>query len=210
MQAVLAIILLLFLAGLLWSLWYVLTNPRRRARHIAAELSVPAVSNSAPLVVGYRRSVSAAAAAFFAIIAANIAARNVTPVLVVVIALCVVLAAFYARLAADPKPVLVIRSDGITLIRQRRVLRWEDIETMAIEQGQGLYGIERYSLVLQLAPHAVDATEHKSRGLVTTNDDTLTILLKLLSPRWDQIARAIHERSGRRPVLPRKYALVPQ
>jgi len=135
---------------------------------------------------------------------------NVTPVLVVVFALCVLLAAFYARLAANPKPVLVIRSDGITLIRQRRALRWEDIETMAIEQGQGLYGIERYSLVLQLAPHAVEATEHKSRGLVTTNDDTLTILLELLSPRWDQIARAIHERSGRRPVVPRKYALVPQ
>ncbi len=79
MQLVLAIIDLSLLAGLLWSLWYVLGNPRRRARHIAAELSAPLVSESAPLSVGRRRWVSGATAAFFALFAVDAAVLESRP-----------------------------------------------------------------------------------------------------------------------------------
>ncbi len=206
MQAALAVILLLLLAGLLWSLWFVVTNPRRRARHIAVELSAPAGSSSAPFVVGYKRWSNLAGGAFFAIIAANIAARTTTPVSVGAITLCVVLVAWQIRLALGPKSVLVIDGDGITLVRKRRSLRWEDVETMSIEERSGVYGIERHSLILTLTAIGCEAAERMSRGVVTSDGESVTILLGLLSPNWDQIARAIYQRSGRRPVVPHKYA----
>jgi hypothetical protein len=186
---------------------FVVTNPRRRARHIAAELSAPPVENSEPFVVAYKRLLNVGGAATFAIIAGNIGARSTSRLSVVAIGLCVLVVVWRIRVALDPRPVLVIDGDGVKLIRRGRTLRWVDIETSAIDESYGLYGVEQHSLVLTLAPHDENPTAHASLGVVRINADRVTVPLDLLSPHWDQIARAIHERSGRRPQVPRKYTI---
>jgi hypothetical protein len=207
MHLVLAIIDLSALAGLLWSLWYVLGNPRRRARHIAAELSAPLVSESAPLSVGRRRWVSGATAAFFALFAVDAAVlEHEAGTLVLLLVICVPMAALSARAALSAKPVLVIDDDGIVVTRPPRRLRWNDIESTAIEERTGTFGVEQQHLVLRLAAHCVEPPQRGRRRLATRERDIVRIPLYLMTPSWPRIARAISERSGRTPAVPTKYA----
>jgi hypothetical protein len=71
MKFVLAVILVALIGGLLWSLSFVFTNPRRRARQIATELSAPVIRTSQTLVVRYRRWTNGAAALWLAVLLAN-------------------------------------------------------------------------------------------------------------------------------------------
>lgn len=206
MKFVLAIILLALLGGLLWSLWFVLTNPRRRARQIAAKLSAPVVRTSEPFVVRYRRWTNGAAALFLALLLANVVTRtHDAAAIVMTLAIVAPVAVCLGWLAISSKPVLVITGEGIITRRPQRRLRWDDVETIAIEEGRGYSGVETYSLVLHLAPESVEPPERHLDGLVTTENETITTPLSLVSPKWPSIARAIHERSGRRPVLPSRY-----
>src|SRR5690348_10242505 len=100
MQLVLAIIVLALIAGLLGLLWYVITNPRRRADQIAAELAEPADRTSRPLVVGYRRAACGAAAILFGLMAANVAVRAQNPPMMVCCSWC--LSRFARSLFASP------------------------------------------------------------------------------------------------------------
>jgi hypothetical protein len=206
MQLVLAIIVISLLAGLLWSLWFVLTNPRRRARQIATELRAPVSSESAPLIVGHRRWVSGGAAAWFAVLAVDMTREHNPLAAVLLFALCAIPAAYYARNAVGAKRVMIIDGDGIVGTKPPRHLRWNDIETIAIEERSGTFGIEQQDLVLHLPSYSVEPPEHHLRGLVTSDHDKVVIPLYLLSPDWPQIVRAIRERSGRRPLVPAKYA----
>jgi hypothetical protein len=143
-------------------------------------------------------------AILFAVIAANVVVRGHDAVAVVVLlALLTPVVILFARFAVQTKPVLVIDCDGIDVARERRTLGWGDIATIAIDEGAGLYGVETHTLVLRVAPHAVRGPNPR----VTTDSETVTVPLGLLSPNWHQIARAIHELSGRPPVIPAKYAL---
>ena len=206
MQAVLAIILVALLGGLLWSLWFVVTNPRRRARQVAAELAAPVFSNPAPLIVSYRRWVQGGAALWFAILLGDAVTRtHDAAVAVVAVAIFAPVVAWAGWLAISGRPVLVIGGDGIIVSRRRRRLRWEDIETIAIEEGSGFAGVETYSLVLHVASESVEPPERRLGGVVTIDNETITTPLQLLSPSWHEIARAIHERSGRQPIVPSRY-----
>jgi hypothetical protein len=206
MKFVLAVIVVALIGGLLWSLWFVLTNPRRRARQLAAELSRPFIGTSEALVVGYRRWTSSVAALWFAILLVNVVTRthNVAAI-ALALAILAPAAVGFSWLAISGKPVLVITGDGIIASRPRRRLLWEDIETIAIEEGRGFAGVETYSLVLHLAPESVGPSEWHLRALVTTENETITTPLALLAPNWHEIARAIHERSGRQPIIPSRY-----
>jgi hypothetical protein len=207
MQLVLAIFLLLFLAGLLWSLWFVLTNPRRRARQIAAELSAPATRTSTPLSVGHRRWVSGGVAAWFAVLALDVIVREHDALAAVLLfALFAIPAIYYARNAMSAKTVLIIDGDGIVVTNPARHLRWNDIETIAIEERSGTFGIEEQDLVLHLPSYSVEPPEHHLRGLVTRAHDkvvTRSTFCPLAGPRslWrsatDQVDDPPSQRSTR-------------
>lgn len=206
MKFVLVVILVALLGGLLWSLWFVLTNPRRRARQIAAELGAPVVRTSEPFVVRYRRWTNGAAALFLAVLLVNVVTRtHDAAAIVVTLAIVAPVAVGLGWFAISSKPVLVITGEGIITRRPQRRLRWEDVETIAIEEGRGYSGVETYSLVLQVAPESVEPPERHLGGLVTTENETITTPLALVSPNWPEIARAIYERSGRRPIIPSRY-----
>ena len=209
MKLVLAVILVSLIGGLLWSLWFVLTNPRRRARQITAELSAPMIVASAPLVVGYRRWASGGTALCFAVLLVNVVTRthNIATMIVALAILAPAVAGF-SWFALSGRPVLVITSEGIVTSRPARRLRWEDIETIMIEEGNGFAGVETDDLVLHLAPGTVGSLERRHGGLVTIENETITTPLALLSPSWHEIVRAIRERSGRRPIIPSRYMAV--
>jgi hypothetical protein len=207
MEFVLAVIVVALIGASLWSLWFVLTNPRRRAHQIAAELSAPVIATSDAFVVGYRRGASGGAALLFALILVSFVTRT-HDVAVIVVALAILgpLAAGCGWSAISGKPVLAITGEGINTCRPRRQLRWKDIETIAIEEGSGYAGVETYDLVLHLVPESIERRERRLGGLVTISNETITTPLALLSPSWHEIVRAIHERSGRQPIVPSRYA----
>ena len=206
MAFVLAVILVALIGGVLWSLWFVLTNPRRRARLIAAELSAPVIVRSEPFVVSYRRWTNGGGALFFALLLVSLLTRtHDAATIVLALVILVPLVARLGWLAISDRPVLVISGEGIIVSRRRRRLRWEDVGTIAIEEGRGFAGVEEYSLVLHLASESVDRPERRLGGLVTIENETIEIPLALLSPNWPEIARAIHERSGRQPIVPSRY-----
>jgi hypothetical protein len=140
------------------------------------------------------------------VLAVNAVAREHDAVAAVLLfALFAMPAVYYARAAVSAKPVLVIDGDGIVVTRPARRLRWDDIETIAIEERTAVFGVEQESLVLHLAAHRVEPAERHLPGLVTRAHDPLVIQLYHLSPSRPQIARAIREQSGRRPAVPTKY-----
>ena len=55
-----------------------------------------------------------------------------------------------------------------------------------------------------------EPSERHLRGLVTTENETITTPLALLAPNWHEIAHAIHERSGRQPIIPSRYMATKQ
>jgi hypothetical protein len=209
-QVVLAIIVSALLVGVFWSLWYVLSNPRRRTTRISAELSAPVAQRASPLVVRYNRWQSAGAAVFFGLFAGEGALKVSDAALAVaLVGWFGVTALWFARNALQDRPVLVISDAGVAVPRRQRNLAWSDIETIAIEENARVFGLEGHTLVLHLAPQAIDAPRHEFLGgVITTETEKVTVSLDLLSPSWSEIAKAIRALSSRQPVLPRKYTRV--
>lgn len=137
MQIVIATILIGYFALLLWSLWYVLTNPRRRARQAATELNAPVEHDRAQLVVGIDLWKGVGMIVFFAFLSVNGAveianaatAAIATSVFggMVVVSLCITL---------RNKQVLIISMNGIVMPRQERNLSWRDIEKSLFVEGR--------------------------------------------------------------------------
>jgi hypothetical protein len=208
MQILLAVTVIALLGGLLWSLWFVLTNPRRRARHVKTELSAPPVRKSDAVVVRYRRWVHGAMALLFIDLIANAATSRWHNAGAIVLALVIFLplVVVFGRLAISDSTVLVITGEGLVTSRPHRRLRWEDIETMAIHEGRGSTGFETYELVLHVTRDRTEPPTRHLRGVATTEDDAISVQLTFLVPSWHEVARAIQERSGRLPIVPSRYA----
>lgn len=192
MQVVAGILVLALLGGLLYALWEIFRNARRRSRRIAAQLSEPIVAASSPLVVRNNRKLNAACAVFMALLAANGLEAALSGSTSAVIAGVLLAALFgwialrFARCALEGEPVLVVDGGGFSTPSTGRI-PWDVVAQVRVRDRKGRYGESYYGLVFELTTEA--------------GREDVEVDLQMLSMRWNDVAAEVQNRLGRRLVL---------
>jgi hypothetical protein len=155
------------IGGLLWSLWFVWHSSRRRTRSIKDELAGPITPSADPVLVGRNRKAALAGVLFLGLIAAKAASEIPDkPVLAVILTLICGAGAYGGgRMGLRRGPVLILDGNGMTinpfgrLIPSMKLIPWESVHGVWVEEGRGLYGISRHELTCEYEPDGALADE---------------------------------------------------
>jgi hypothetical protein len=208
-EIALSVIDIAIMGGLLWSLWFVWHSSRRRTKRIKDELAGPITPTADAVLVGRNRKAVVPGVVILTLIAIRAASEmaDETALAVIIVLICGASAYGLARIGLARGPALIMDGKGMTinpfgrLIPSRKLIPWESVHGVWVEERRGLYGISRHELTCEYEPDGSPADELNSQR---TTAERVTLPLDTLSMPWNDITQAIQDRLGRRVVLEKR------